>query len=116
MRILLAVCALAAATTSLGWMVSAQAAAQTAAVPLQARVGDKITVVGAPVGCQVVRVSEFDGRIAVECRRAGRLKGSYGTLLTGREAVLIRFESQHTARRVAVAVHREGIRECRRQS
>ena len=31
--------------------------------------------------------------------------GTYGTLLTAREAVLVRFESGKTAKRVAVGVH-----------
>ena len=77
------------------------------------RPGDRIRVEGAPLGCRVVRMKEFGGRLVVECRRAGALEGTYGTYFTAHEAVLVRFESEQTARRVAVGVHGGSPKRCR---
>jgi hypothetical protein len=113
MRGLLAASTLLAAILAAGWLLSTLAAAQTPAATFQARVGDKIRVVGAPIGCRVVRMSQLEGRIVVDCRRAGPLTGTYGTLFSGREAALIEFVSRRTARRIAYAVHRRDKWECR---
>ena len=107
-------CSLAAAAvgTACGAATGLAAHWRTEAV-VEVRPGDRIQVTGAPVGCRIVRMSELGGRVVVDCRRAGALEGTYGTLLTGREAVLVRFESARTARRVAVGVHARGHNRCR---
>jgi hypothetical protein len=85
---------------------------QTGAV-VEVRPGDRIRVEGAPVGCRVVRMREFDRRVVIDCRRAGALEGTYGTFISGREAVLVRYESARTAKRVAVGVHERSSKRCR---
>jgi hypothetical protein len=76
------------------------------------RLGDQVRVEGAPLGCRVVRMRELHGSVVVDCRRAGPLRGSYGTLLTAREAALVRFESSHTGRLVYIAKHQGAIHRC----
>lgn len=76
------------------------------------RVGDRIQVDGAPLGCRVVRVRELGHRIAVDCRRGGALTGTYGTLVTPREAALVEFTSAKTAKLVFVAKHDGEGRKC----
>ena len=105
--------ALLTATAAGGWFVSNLAAAQTPDTMLEARLGDKIRVMDAPLGCRVVRMRQLGGRVVIDCRRAGSLGGTYGTLLTAREAVLVQFESSRVAKRVAVAVHEGESRRCK---
>jgi hypothetical protein len=65
-------------------------------------VGDIVKVTGAPVGCAVRRQ---DGYAAIDCRRIGPLAGSYGTILTSRKVLVVRFESRKTAKIVFSARH-----------
>jgi hypothetical protein len=65
--------------------------------------GDVVKVAGAPVGCLVRRQ---DGYRALDCRRVGPLAGSYGTILTSRKVLVVRFESQKTAKIVFSAHHK----------
>jgi hypothetical protein len=112
---LLALVILFAAAVLGAWLVvdgGASAANPTPARTVAVRVGDAIRVVGSPIGCRVARVDQLGGRIALDCRRAGALAGTYGTLLTSRKAVLIRFESTRRARMLVVASHGGGAREC----
>ena len=102
----------AAGAATVGF-VSGLATAQTPGPYLEARVGDQIRVAGAPIGCRVVRMRQLGGRVVIDCRRAGPLEGTYGTLISGREALLVEFESRHSARRVTCAVHRRGEPKCR---
>jgi hypothetical protein len=87
--------------------------AQTPNTVIEARLGDRISVVDAPIGCRVARLSQLGGRVAVDCRRAGPLRGTYGTLFTAREAALVQFESRRKAKRIAVATHEGEIRRCK---
>jgi hypothetical protein len=73
------------------------------------RVGDVMQVEGAPIGCQVARRGE---RVVVDCRRAGRLAGTYGTLFDERHARVTRFKSSDTAKVVFKAKHRGKARRC----
>src|SRR5918999_2927578 len=113
MKRLLACVLAAAALGAAGWSATGPAATSREDTVLSAKPGDRIRVVGAPIGCRVVRMSQLGGRVVVDCRRAGALQGTYGTFLTGREAVLVRFGSGQTAKRVAVGVHERGSRSCR---
>lgn len=72
-------------------------------------VGDTMSVEGAPIGCQVIRRS---GRILIDCRRGGRLAGTYGTLLDERRVRVARFQSSDTAKVVFKAKHRGKARRC----
>ena len=80
------------------------------------RLDDRIRVLGVPVACRVVRVRQLGNRVALDCRRGGRLAATYGTLLTAREAALVDFESTHRARFVAVARHGGEARTCGKTS
>jgi hypothetical protein len=64
--------------------------------------GDVAKVTGAPIGCLVRRQS---GERALDCRRAGALVGTYGTILTPTQVLVVRFETRKTARIVFQARH-----------
>jgi len=113
MRKLLATGALLAAAAAVVLIASALAPAQPRPDVLQVKVGDRIRVANAPIGCRVVRMRQFGGRVVIDCRRAGALRGTYGTLFTAREAVLVEFESRKTAKRIAVGVHHQDLQCCR---
>ena len=104
--ITIAVLALTAVGLSLRGEGSARGdAAQTVVM----RVGDVMEVEGAPIGCQV---AERGGRIVIDCRRAGRLAGTYGTLLDERRVRVTRFRSSDTAKVVFKARHRGRAHRC----
>jgi hypothetical protein len=106
--LLAAVVLLAFATVTLALRGGSPArAAATKTVVLA--VGDSMTVDGAPIGCQVV---ERDGRAVVDCRRAGRLKGTYTTLFDERRIRVARFRSSDSAKVVFTAKHRGRARRC----
>jgi len=113
MRRLLACSGLVAAIASGGWYGSGLAAAQAPATVLEVKVGDKIRVLDAPLGCQVIRMRDLGGRVAVDCRRAGPLADTYGTVLTGREAVVMRFLSKSEAKLIVSATHEGGVKRCK---
>lgn len=113
MRRLLASLGVVSAIAAAGWFGSSLAAAPAPATVLEVRLGDKIRVVDAPIGCQVVRMRGLGGRVAVDCRRAGALADTYATLLTAREAAVMRFRSKRTAKLVVVATHEGSVRSCR---
>jgi hypothetical protein len=72
--------------------------------------GDIAKVSGAPIGCVVRRQ---DGYPALDCRRIGPLAGSYGTILTSRRVLVVRFENQRTAKVVFSARHNKlGVHTC----
>ena len=73
------------------------------------RVGDTMSVEGAPIGCQVTRRS---GRVVIDCRRGGSLAGTYGTLLDERRVRVARFRSSDAAKVVFKARHRGQARRC----
>ena len=66
--------------------------------------GDIAKVSGAPIGCLVRRQG---GEAALDCRRAGDLTGSYGTILTKTQVLVVRFESPKVAKIVFQARHRQ---------
>lgn len=77
------------------------------------KVGDTMQVEGGTLGCQVTRRA---GRVGIECRPAGALRGSYGTFLTSRTATVARFRSSRTAQVVFTARHKGGWRACGKPS
>jgi hypothetical protein len=85
----------------------AQGAPDRATVTLRA--GDKMVVEGGSVGCQVI---VRGGRPVVDCRRAGALRGTYGTLISERRAEIARFRSSRTAKVIFTAKHYGGARRC----
>ena len=118
MRRLLAV-SIACAGLGLGLGLGSSVAlgeTQGTAETFVARPGDRIRVLGAPIACRVARVPQLDERVALDCRRAGPLATTYGTLLTAREAVLVDFEAARKAKIVAVGRHGVGVRTCGKAS
>jgi hypothetical protein len=72
--------------------------------------GDAMVVEGAPIGCQVIRRG---GRLVIDCRRAGPLRGTYGTLISARRAEIARFRSNRSAKVIFTARHHGGAHRCR---
>ena len=98
-----ALAALAVPAGAFGWRAS-----QGSTIPLAQ--GDIAKVTGAPLGC-IVR--KQDGYPALDCRRIGPLAGSYGTILTSRKVLVVRFENQRTAKVVFSARHSKlGVHTC----
>ena len=106
------VCAAVALGAWLGSGPEASGAGSLSRKVVTVRVGDRIEVDGAPLGCRVTRVRELGRRIAVDCRRGGALTGSFGTLVTPREAALVEFTSRNTAKIVFVGEHDGEGRKC----
>jgi hypothetical protein len=77
--------------------------------PVVLKIGDRVSVEGQPVGCRVARQ---DGSVVMDCRRAGALAGSYGTMLSGRKATVVRYRSNNVAKVVYTAAHGGGARRC----
>ena len=75
------------------------------------RVGDSVRVDGAPIGCQITKRGD---RPTIECRRDGRLKGTYGTFISGRSVTVARFRSSQTAQTILSATHEGRWRACSR--
>jgi hypothetical protein len=111
MRRLLAVAAvaLASATATLAVAPRDGADAASSAQPIVLKVGDRVAVEGQPMGCRVARQ---DGRTVMDCRRAGKLAGTYGTMLSARKAMVVRYRSDTVAKVVFTATHGGGARRC----
>ena len=86
------------------------ARAAHAGQPIVLNPGDRIAVSGAPLGCRVVVPG---GRKTLDCRVAGSLAGSYGTLMTAGRVQVVRFRSAHVAKIVFVATQHGGFMTCR---
>lgn len=69
---------------------------------LRVEVGDVIEVTGTRVKC---RATMRKGARTLDCRRIGRLAGTYGTLLTSRRVLVVRFKSERVAQIVFEARH-----------
>lgn len=101
----------AAVTSVVGPRVGGAAAdAAAPAAPTVLKVGDRVTVDGQPIGC---RVASQDGHVVMDCRRGGKLAGTYGTMLTARRALVVRFHDNSVAKVVFTAEHGGGARRCR---
>jgi hypothetical protein len=64
------------------------------------KVGDSFVVPDAKIGCQVTRRGSS---VLVECRRAGKAKGTYGTFFSSKTVRVARFKSSRTAQVVFTA-------------
>ena len=98
----------AAATMAVAPRDGADAA--SSAPPVVLKVGDRVAVEGQPVGCRVARQ---DGQTVMDCRRAGKLAGTYGTMLSARKAMVVRYRSDTVAKVVYTATHGGGARRCK---
>ena len=77
--------------------------------PTVLKVGDRVQVDGQPVGC---RVANQGGNVVIDCRRAGALAGTYGTIISSRTAKVVRFRSNSVAKVVYTAKHHGVGRAC----
>jgi hypothetical protein len=110
MRRLVAPAAAALAGAAATAAVASGAGAGTAApAPAVLKIGDRVAVDGEPLGCRVARQ---DGRVVMDCRRGGSLAGTYGTMLSARKAMVVRYRSNTEAKVVFTATHRGGARRC----
>jgi len=85
-------------------------AGPTQATPVMLDTGETMQVSGAPLGCRVIIPN---GVKTLDCRVAGPLAGSYGTLLSGARLQVVRFRSAHVAKVVFIATQHGGSRTCR---
>lgn len=77
--------------------------------PIAVKVGDTLRVIDGDIGCVITR---RDGDPVLDCRRAGSLKGTYGTLLSRERAMVARFRSNAVAQVVYTARHHGNGRRC----
>jgi hypothetical protein len=106
---ILAGAALLAGAGALPAALGARAQTGPAPTTVTVQVGDAMVVKDAAIGCQVVQRS---GRPMIDCRRAGRLRGTYATLLTDRRAEIARFRSDRAAKVIFTARHHGGAHRC----
>jgi hypothetical protein len=74
--------------------------------------GDTVQVEGASIGCRITRLARYGNRIFLDCRRGGRLAGSYGTYVGERDVLVVRFVDRRRARVVLHARHEGGVERC----
>jgi hypothetical protein len=74
--------------------------------------GDTVHVTEAPVGCRVTRLSRYGNRLFLDCRRGGRLAGSYGTYFGARDVLVVRFVGPRKAKVVLHARHQDEADKC----
>jgi hypothetical protein len=110
---LVALPVLCAALALAAWLGPGSAAGGPSGTTFVAALGDRIRVIDAPIACRVVRVRELGRRVALDCRRSGPLRGTVGTLLTAREAAVVRFANARVGRVVSIAEHDGELRRCR---
>jgi hypothetical protein len=92
------------------WSMHSAHAAASQDGPVFLDVGDSFQVAGAPLGCKVI---ERRGGKSLDCRIAGRLAGSYGTLMSATRLNVVRFTSGRVAKVVFTATQHGGFRVCR---
>ena len=85
-------------------------AASTQDQPVILETGGVVQVSGAPLACRVIVPN---GVKTLDCRVAGSLAGSYGTLMTARRLQVVRFRNVRVAKVVFVATQHGGFRVCR---
>jgi hypothetical protein len=74
--------------------------------------GDTVQVDKAPVGCRVTRLARHGNRIFLDCRRNGRLAGSYGAYFGEKDVLVVRFVGQRKAKTVLHARHEGEAAKC----
>ena len=95
---------------ALVWSMRPAHAAASQDQPVLLDVGDSFQVTGAPVGCKVIA---RNGAKSLDCRIAGPLRGSYGTLMSPTRLRVVRFTSERAAKVVLTATQHGGFRVCR---
>jgi hypothetical protein len=75
--------------------------------------GDTVEVDGAPVGCRVTRLARYGNRVFLDCRRAGRLAGSFGTYFGEKDVLVVKHVGPRKAKLVLRARHEGEVDRCR---
>ncbi len=99
-----------AAVLALAGGPGASAQAPDAPQRLVLRVGDSVEVPDARIGCVV---TTRDSRVAIECRRAGSVARTYGTVIDDRRVAVARFVSSRRAQEILTARHGGDWRVCK---
>lgn len=84
-----------------------------AASDVRLSIGDKVLVDEAPVGCRVTRLARYENRVFLDCRRRGRLAGTYGTYFGAKDVLVVRFVGPRKAKVVLQAHHDGEVTRCR---
>lgn len=87
--------------------------ARASADDLRLSVGDTVRVAEAPVACRVTRLARYGDRVFLDCRRGGRLAGSYGTYFGEKDVLVVRFVGPRKAKTVLHARHAGEVTRCR---
>ena len=74
--------------------------------------GDTIRLEDVPVGCRVMRLPRHGKRIFLDCRRGGRLAGTYGVYFSAEEVLVVRFLGPRKAKTVLQARHEGEATKC----
>ena len=110
MRVFWLITSVALIALSAYFAVLRPARAAHAGEPILIRPGDVVQLSGAPLGCRFIVPS---GLRTLDCRVAGSLAGSYGTLMSPRRVQVVRFRDARVAKVVFVATQHGGFRTCR---
>jgi hypothetical protein len=113
MKKALVVAIVATATLSVLAITRAGSEARAASDVVRVSLGDTVRVDEAPVGCRVTRLSRYGNRVFLDCRRGGRLAGSYGTYFGEKEVLVVRFVGPRKAKTVLHARHEGEVARCR---
>jgi hypothetical protein len=103
------------ATATLGALALGRmgTAAFAASDEVRVSIGDTVQVDEAPIGCRVTRLARFGNRVFLDCRRGGRLAGTYGTYFGEKDVLLVRFVGPRKAKTVLRAQHEGEVARCR---
>lgn len=109
---------LALLAAAIGWAMVAGALYQVNASASAGRtttlsLGDRIRLDQVPVGCRVTRVAGQGKQIFLDCRRAGSLKGTYGTYFGASKVLVVRHLDARRAKVVFQARHEQKAERCR---
>lgn len=74
--------------------------------------GDRVELDRADVGCRVARLAGHGKQVYLDCRRAGPLRGTYGTYVGEERVLVVRFLDSRTARVVFSARHEGAAKRC----
>jgi len=87
--------------------------ARAASDDVRVSLGDRVRVDEAAVGCRVTRLTRYGNRIFLDCRRGGRLTGTYGAYFGEKDVLVVRFVGPRKAKTVLHARHEGEVARCR---
>ena len=111
LAVLVSTAAAAAALAAMSFTAFENEATATSPETLVLSLGDRIRVDGADIGCRVTRFPAGK-RLYLDCRRAGALRGTYGTYFGEQQVLVVRFVDATKARIVFRARHHGTAQRC----